>query len=231
MRILDLKCRTTTRLIPLLVTVACIGFTGTKARGADFSFGYNYVYASGADAYLVDQTNVRKYSEWQSPPTTYWGPSANDTTGTLSYAFNFQQPTTNIFLNVSLASFNFVWGNAHGYFGSGTGSSSLWASTDGSSWQLLLDNPMPVNGVDSYMTYNQNVPASLLGNTSFWIQVRMVVDNAPNSSYTDAQFSRSSSAATNNIFEIDVSEIPEPSPVALVAGAFGCLLLMHRRNP
>src|ERR1035438_4957210 len=125
----------------------------TLSAQGTFSSSYLTVFDSHASDYIVSADNVQRYSEWQSPPVTYWGPSANDVLGTLTYEFPFGAPSSQISLTASLASFNFVWGNANGYFGSGTGSSSLWASTDGSSWQLLLDDPTPQNWVDSYLNY------------------------------------------------------------------------------
>jgi hypothetical protein len=180
-----------------------------------FNFGYQTVFASQANGYLVSAVNVEQYSEWQSPPVTYWGPSANDVQGTLTYEFNFGAPSAQVSLTAAIASFNFVWGNANGYFGSGTGSSSLWASVDGSSWQLLLNDPTPSNDVASYLHYNQNVPSSLVGSSSFWLQVRMQEDGAPIGFYADAQFNRSDTSQPNNVFDISVETVPENSTMSL----------------
>jgi len=215
----------------LSLIVASLALWAGQASAQSFSFGYTDIFASGADNYIVNEQSVEKYSyPYNSPPITFWGPSANDVPASLTQEFSFTEPATNIFLHAELASYNFVWGNAHGYFGSGTGSDSLWASTDGTNWQLLLNNPMPTNGVDSYQTYSQNVPSSLLGSTCLWIQVQMEVDGAPNTTYTTAQFSRSTSAETSNHFEIDAYLIPEPTTFALVLGALGCLLPLSRRK-
>ena len=200
----------------------------TLSAQSTFSSSYLTVFDSQASDYIVSVDNVQRYSEWQSPPVTYWGPSANDVLGMITYEFPFVAPSAQISLTASLASFNFVWGNANGYFGSGTGSSSLWASTDGSSWQLLLDDPTPQNWVDSYLNYNQNLPGSLLGTSSLWLQVRMEVDGAPNSSYTDAQFSRSSTSQPNNVFSISVTTVPEPSATTLIVAGFVFVLYLQR---
>lgn len=215
------------RTISLIYCLGTITLTyGAMAQGT-FNYGFQTVFASQADAYLVSAVNVQKYSEWQSPPTTYWGPSANDVQGVLTYEFPLGAPSSSIALFAQLASFNFVWGNAHGYYGSGTGSSSLYGSTDGATWQLLLNDPMPQNDVASYLSYNQNVPTSLLGSSSFWLQVRLYVDGDPIPSYSDAQFSRWDTSQPNNAFSISATTIPEPSSSLLTLG--GLVLLVLRR--
>ena len=202
-----------------------------NAQIIDFSHGFSHVYAPQADTYLHSSSNVRKYSEWQSPATTYWGPTANDLPAELTYRFDFGAPSAQVRIFASLASFNFVWGNANGWFGSGTGSSSLWASKDGSDYTLLLNNPMPANYVDSYLNYSNALPSSLLGSSLLYVQVRMQVSGSPNGSYTTAQFGRSSSANTTEVFQIAASTVPEPSTYALLfmTGA-GALWLARRRR-
>jgi hypothetical protein len=142
---------------------------------------------------------VRKYSEWQSPPLTYWGPTANGVDGALTYRFPASQPIRAARLKASIESFNFPW---PGYFGSGKGWSSIWGSKNGSDWILLLDNPRPTDNVGRGMAYDQQLPGALLGGTDLWIQVRLRVTEAPNSSYTTAQFGRGSSANSQRIFEL-----------------------------
>lgn len=194
-------------------------------------YGFSHVFAPDADTYLVDQQNVRKYGEWQSPSITYWGPSANGVLGSLTYRFDFDNPSKSIALKAHIESFNFIWGNAHGWYGSGTGLSSLWASTDGTTWELLLDNPTPANSVGSSRTYDDDVPEFLLGSQSFWVQVRMRVDGAPNSSYTTAQFCRSTSANPDNVFQIDVTTVPEPSIFTLSLLGIGLVCFrLHRSS-
>lgn len=202
-----------------------------SAQIIDFNYGFSHVNAPQADAYLHSSSNVRKYSEWQSPAVTYWGPSANDVPGELTYHFDFGAPSAEVEIFASLASFNFVWGNANGWFGSGTGSSSLWASKDGADYTLLLNNPMPASYVDSYLTYSNTLPLNLLGSSSLYVQVRMQVSGSPNGSYTTAQFSRSSSANPSDIFRISATTVPEPSIYALLhmSGA-GALWLARRRR-
>src|SRR5262245_2685570 len=104
--------------------------------GLGFRLRLPNVFDANADLYVVCQQDVRKYSEWQSPPATYWGPSANDVQGLLTLRFDFPAPTASILLKAeTLAAYH----NGGGHYGS----ASLWGSKDGSSWQLLQDNPTP----------------------------------------------------------------------------------------
>jgi hypothetical protein len=68
------------------------------------------------------------------------------------------------------------------------------------------------------MAYDQQLPGALLGGTDLWIQVRLRVTEAPNSSYTTAQFGRGSSANSQRIFEVKLDYdglIPETSQAAI----------------
>ena len=148
-----------------------------------------------ANEYLMEEINMRKYSEWQSPPITYWGPSSNNQEAKITYKYAFDGKVTYARARIPLAAFNF--GASSG------GSSSAWASKDGKNWERLLDNPYPAN-IDSYKTYEEVLPPSLLGGSELYVQVRMEVFGSPNSSYTLAQFSRSSTEAAKDVYFIDV---------------------------
>jgi predicted neuraminidase len=103
-----------------------------KPKPNDFIFELTHINQPDADIYVISQDNVKKFSEWQNPPDTYWGPSKNGVDGSLTYKFPLNQPTEKIHLVANLASFNFAFGR-----GSGTGQSSLWASKDGKNWKPL----------------------------------------------------------------------------------------------
>ena len=110
----------------------------------DFEYGYKHVDQDNAEDYLFETSNTRIYSELHDPPVTYWGPSANDVTGTITYKFEFGRPTEKIHLKASIASFNFP---QPGFAGTGKGDTSLWASVDNAEWVELVYNPLPF-GVD-----------------------------------------------------------------------------------
>jgi len=209
----------------ILAVVSTFALTGTAVLAWDFSYGFQNVYSANADTYIVGQQNVTKVTEWQTPPYTYWGPTANDVQGLLTMRFDFLAPTTEIHLNAKITSFNTTGTSGFGY-----GSSSLWGSRDGSSWQLLLDNPTPPNGTfGSELTYNQDVPSSLIGSSSFWLQVQMQQTGASGIA-KDAQFCRTDSSTPGNIFQLDVQLVPEPSALSLVVCAGLAALCLRGRK-
>jgi len=171
-----------------------------------FSYDLFFVNQPDADKYLVSQSHVRKYSEWQQPyPVTYWGPTDNGVDANLTFKFPLKQKASRIDLFANMATFNFLQGG-----GSGTGCASLWGSKDGKKWTLLLDNPVP-NRIDSVKTFDSQLPDSLLGANEIWVQVRLRVDGAPNTSFTTAQFARTSSEGRNP---------PETKPIFSIRAQF-----------
>ncbi len=181
-----------------------------SAQNVVFDYGYKSLSDTNATNYIIQTQNMRKYSEWQSSPTTYWGPTANNTLGQLTMAFPIPAFATQVMLNANLASFNFNGGG-----GLGTGSNSLWVSKDNTNWTLLLDNPTP-SRIDSYQTFTNSIPSTFLGSGTIFLQVRSLVSGAPNSSYTDAQFSRSDTTATNSVFRITAyAGNPNPQQITI----------------
>ncbi len=166
-----------------------------------FSYGYRTTNDANADQYVVATAGSQKYTEsFGSPPTAYWGPTNNDVNATMTMRFDFASPTTEVRLHAELAAFDFVNSNE----GVGTGSCSLYGSTDGTNWTLLLDNPTP-SSVASYKTYDQDVPASLVGAKSFYVQVRFYADGSPVPYYTVSQFSRADANRTTDVFHLDAN--------------------------
>jgi hypothetical protein len=191
------------------------GVTATHADTWDFTYGYNTVYDSNADEYVVSQDNVIKADVGDSPPYYAYQPSSIGVPGSVTYRFTFAKPTQAATLQASLASF--YCSDAY------NGASSLWASKDGVNWQLLLDDPVPPPiywGYGSFLTYNQELPSSLLGSDSLWVQGRM--ESWGVTSYL-AQFSRAQypidSPTPNPVFQIQVNTVPEPSTITLLCAA------------
>ncbi len=216
-----------------LVTAAALcACAPIRASAANFIYTYQTVFDANADTYIVNRQNVAKYSEWQNPPATYWGPSANDVNASLTLRFSFAQPTSQISLYANLLTANWRPGGRADY-----GYASIWASTDGASWQLLLDDPTPTGTVPvgSAAIYNQAVPSSLIGATDFWLQVRMwttasfASPSPAASDWTDAQFSRwdpNNPSPSGNNFLLTAATVPEPTALAL--GALAALALAYR---
>ncbi|MEI8227750.1 MAG: cadherin repeat domain-containing protein [Planctomycetota bacterium] len=179
-------------------TTAAAVFPAPAVASQGFSFGVKHVNQDGADRYLVDTSGMRKYSEWQTPPITYWGPSANGVEGRLVYRFDFAAPAQSIALKASSATWDFNTEPG----GRGRGVSAIQVSPDGRSWVTLRDNIAPRNWGGDW-SVDEALPAALAGATTLWVRMRFLVEGAPNSSYTVAQFGRSTSTATTNIFAVE----------------------------
>lgn len=189
------------RLIYSLVLCFCAGLTQPGYSQATTSspileFGFTHVNQTNADDYLVETSGVRKYSEWQNPPTTYWGPSQNNVEGVLVYRFPLPQAAASFYLKANDSSWDF--NNEPGGFGRGC--SALEVSRDGVNW-IVLRNSLDSRqwGVD--WSYEGDLPHEMIGATEVWLRLRFLCEGAPNSSYTVTQFGRSSSAATENVFD------------------------------
>ena len=179
----------------------------TPGPETEFLYSFNHVNEAGADDYLVSNTNMRRYSEWQSPPLTYWGPSSNDQEGQLVYKFPLSGLTTSASLYASSPTWDFFT-EPGGY---GRGASALEVSNDGETWVSLHNNLEPRNWGGDW-TFDDALPAEALGTTELWVRMRFYVENAPNSSYTVAQFGRSTSAATTPAFGLNVTMTTEAPP-------------------
>ncbi len=219
--------------IPLIaLTLACLLIT-TAARAWDFSYSYHTVNDAGALTYVVGQQNIARYNDWTG--SSYWGPTVNDQQATLTSRFTFSGPTAEIFLHARIQAYN--WYTPGGRIDYGF--ASLWGSTDGSSWQLLLDAPVPANLSMSDLVYNQDVPASLLGSNQFWLQTRlqqhgaMLFNPGDAAAWTDAQFSRFDGPgvtppSTGDAFTLNAMLVPEPTLCGLLAVSL--LWALHRRK-
>ncbi len=168
----------------------------------NFRHGFKHLDQSGASDYLIEQPGIKKYSEWQNPPVTYYGPSANDQLSTLTYKYSFDGSVSQAKVRISLSVWNF---NVSGAYGSGTGEASAWASKDGSNWVNLIDLPTPTTSFSDGKTFEDMLPSSVLGASNLYLQIRMKVSGAPNSSYTTAQFGRSDANANKDIFYLDAN--------------------------
>ena len=179
-----------------------------------FSYGFTHVNQVDADRHLIDSTGMRKYSEWQSPATTYWGPSANGVEGRLVYKFDFSAAATSIRLKADSPTWNFFVEPG----GSGRGASALEVSKDGTTWISLRNNLEPRNWGGDW-SINDSLPSSILGTLSLFVRMRFFVESAPNSSYTVAQFGRSTSAATSNVFEVNATFGANVTPIDIALSA------------
>ena len=183
----------------VLCFCACLtqlGYSQAAMNIPILTFGFAHVNQTNAVDYLVETSGVRKYSEWQNPPTTYWGPSQNNVEGALVYRFPLPQPAGSFYLKANDSSWDF--NNEPGGFGRGC--SALEVSRDGVNW-IVLRNSLDSRqwGVD--WSYEGDLPPEMIGATEVWLRLRFLFEVATNSSYTVTQFGRSSSAATVNVFD------------------------------
>jgi len=178
--------------------------------GASFTYGFKHINAPDADRYLIDSTGMRRFSEWDSPPTTYWGASANGAEGRLIYKFDFGSPTSAIRLKAHLPTWDFGGGNR--------GASSLEVSKDGNSWISIHNNLEPRKWGEMW-SIDGALPAGVVGSNALYVRMRFYTEGAPIPSYTVAQFGRSTSAAPSNVFEVNADLLTdgEAGPVYLMA--------------
>jgi hypothetical protein len=164
------------------------------ADSSSLSFGFRHINQAGAEQYLAETSGMRKYSEWQSPPITYWGPVSNNSEGRVVYKF----PVAGKARSGRLLATSSLWD-----WGSTRGASKLEVSKDGVNWIALADSLEPPLWGQGW-TYDGELPESVMGSSEIWVRMRFLVQNAPNSSYTVAQFGRSTIAEQNNIFSINI---------------------------
>jgi hypothetical protein len=175
----------------------------------NFNFSPSHVNDTGADYFLLSNHNVRKYTEWQNPPITYWGPMENNIEGNLVYKFPFDGVAKRIRLKARDSSWDF-FGEFGGY---GRGCSLVEASRDGLHWVVLRNSLEPrLWGEDWYI--DEDLPKQLTGTSELWFRVRMLTEYSPNSFYSVAQFGRSTSEATEPFFSVKAVVVDELSPSA-----------------
>jgi len=173
---------------------AQVGHAQAAASAPVFEFGFAHVDQSNADNYLIESSGVRKYSEWQRPPITYWGPVANNQIGTLVYRFVFPVRASQVWLKAHSP----LWNVGPGF---GRGASALEVSKDGQTWFAVWNAIDPLQWGQGF-TIDGFLPQGAAETSELWVRIKLLVTEAPNSSYTTAQFGRSTSAASENIFEI-----------------------------
>ena len=181
----------------LLCLCACLAQPGYAHAAVDtliFQFGFTHINQPGAEEYLVETSGVRKYSEWQNPPITYWGPVVNNQVGTLVYRLTFPGLSSKIWLKAHSP----LWNVGSGF---GRGASALEVSKDGSNWVSIWNGIDPLQWGQGF-TIDGFLPLEVAGSSELWVRIKLLVTEAPNSSYTTAQFARSTSSELENVFEV-----------------------------
>jgi hypothetical protein len=177
-----------------------------------FKHSFSHLNQKGANDYLIEQSGIKKYSEWQNPPITYYGPSANNKEAKLTYMYSFKGTVKEAKLKLRLWAWN--WGR--NTFGEG----SAWVSKDGKDWIKILSRDNPISGGKTSL-FHESLPNEVLGSNELFLQIRLNVYNSSVGSYTNSQFGRADSNSKEEIFSIDVEyatieckdiSIPDPKP-------------------
>ena len=189
------------------------GTTAASGSSSTFEFGFKHINDANADKYLIDKTGMKKWAESGSPSTTYWGPSANGLESRLIYRFDFDAPATAIDLRANSPTWDFGGGHR--------GASSLEVSKDGTNWISLRNNLEPRKWGEGW-EINDKLPAEVTGGTSLFVRMRFYTENS-GGSFTVAQFGRSTSAATMNVFQVNATlgTSAEAGPTYLMATNYG----------
>lgn len=198
-----------------IATASVVLLAICHSYGVSFSYSYSDVFQSSAEDFLVSQSNVQKVNEGI---VHYYSPVTTGAPASLTYHFDLSGTIIDASLFAHLASYNFG-GDSFGF-------GSLWGSTDGTSWQLLMDAPSPSGIAEGYF-YNQSLPSSLIGDSDLWIQVRMQSSGAS----IFSQFSRTDISVPIEIFRFDatVAAVPDYSSTLLLLG--GALLFLAGIRP
>jgi hypothetical protein len=212
----------------VFVLIAGMSFMAFKseAESWDFQFGYQNVFSPNALDYVVQQQNIERTSEGGNG-VSYWNPINAGTEAILTQEFTFSGPTTEIFLNATIATYNFG--------GGAVGNGSLWASTDDVNWALLENAPTPSYPGYPYGTsspYDADLPSSLLGADQIYIKAQLNTADAD----IFAQFSRTGDTGNPNasdIFDLDANyttaSVPDAmSTLSLLATVFLILVFVPK---
>jgi hypothetical protein len=163
-----------------ILIIFCIG--SAAGQSWDYEFKFLNVFQPTATAYIVEQTNAVRFDEGS---VKYWKPSANNLEARITQRFSFSAASTQISLKAYLSLYN--------------GSATLWGSTDGSNWILIKTAIVAGDGA-----YEGNLPESLIGSSTLWIQARLLSIN----STIEAQFLRHDDADPRDVFSLRVSFSP-----------------------
>ncbi len=193
---------------------------------ADFSYSYGHPSTPLDDGYIVSTSNASLYSEGN---VRTWTPDfggttfANTTPGEVIYHFNFDGPSTDMSLWMSMPTFHWSYSQGHNF---------LFGSTDGLSWEPLAEvQPPSFGGANNLGAVN--VPGSLLGSTDLWLRVLLYSygPSAPSGGVwtNTSQLSRFDVSSPGTVFSLNVSTVPEPGVATLLLG-LGLSLTVRRRR-
>ncbi|MFM7244168.1 MAG: PEP-CTERM sorting domain-containing protein [Planctomycetaceae bacterium] len=165
--------------------------------GTTFRYAVTTVFDPDAGKYVASTSNAKAYKDPYLANSSFWAP-VTPGKGEVTLQFSFANPV------ISGSCF------AHFYaanFGGASGKASFWGSTDGSSWELLMDVPTPTDVIAVGPDYRGLLPRSFLGSRSLWFQARM--ESTGNALW--AQFMRNTGRSIEfPAFGLTAEMLPEP---------------------
>ena len=156
-------------------------------RSDDFRFSFKNVFEQGAEKYLIEMVNMKRFREEFYPHAKYYGVDKDGIEARLTYRFPLEKPIAKARIRANLMTCNFENNKRQG---SGQSSGSIWCSTNGKDWVQLLDCPVPKTGVLVENPLNRFLPDSFRGQMTIWIQIRMNSRDRTDTGYCVAQFCR-----------------------------------------
>jgi serine/threonine protein kinase len=161
----------------------------------DYKYSAGHSFSTNSLGKVVEQYKVRRYTEWQNPPTTYWAPAENDVISRLTYRFDFEQPANQIYLSISCTSWDFtglIMDNEYG-----RGAFAIRLSNDGEHWEYLcnfiepnIDLELSLSHLVQYTSpkeqsanggtpeicigvFDDFLPERFSGTKELWVQIQM----------------------------------------------------------
>jgi hypothetical protein len=173
-----------------------------NTESSDFRYYLKSVSDPDAEKYIVEKVNFGIFQETFKPGFKYWGVIRNDEPARLTFRFVFDKPIESARFNTNMITADF---NNASQMGSGTSTGSLWCSRDGKKWILIMNADSPKSKSVQGHDFHHRLPQEIKGSQELWIQVRMHAACMKDSSYSVAQFVRSSK---NIAPSADQNEIP-----------------------
>ncbi|OUU12291.1 MAG: hypothetical protein CBC00_02430 [Verrucomicrobia bacterium TMED40] len=166
----------------------------------NFSWGFKTIEAHDAETYLVENDKVKKFIDPADALVSYWGPSENEVVANLTYRFDFNGSVKSARARIATHSLNYSSNSSY----SGSGFSSVWASSDGSEWTRISNNPTP-SIESSLVVFDDQLPTSLMDSSQLFLKIQLQTSGTPLDSYATAQFSKASLNNDEYVFHLDAN--------------------------